>query len=86
MKTNDVFYRRLQNCLGQIVASRRKRLGMTQEELAQSAEVDRAFVSGIERNKRNPSFSTMARIAYGLRMKYARLVDNCEHCAESAEG
>jgi transcriptional regulator with XRE-family HTH domain len=76
-------YRRLHECLGKVISQRRKRLGMSQEELAEQAGVDRAFISSVERSKRNPSFRTVVRIAHGLRMRFARLADNCERCTES---
>jgi transcriptional regulator with XRE-family HTH domain len=71
---------RLYECLGQIVTNRRKRLGMSQEELADAAGIDRAFLSKIEGGKKQPSFGLVADIAQGLRMRYARLVQNCEEC------
>ncbi len=74
---------RLYECLGQIVTARRRRLGMSQEDLAEEAGVDRAFLSKIEGGKKQPSFGLVANIAQGLRMRYARLVQNCEECAES---
>jgi DNA-binding XRE family transcriptional regulator len=78
-------HERLHECLGEVVSLRRKRLGMSQEELAQESGVDRAFISSVERGKRNPSFSTIASIAHGLRMRFARLVHNCEQCTRSDE-
>jgi transcriptional regulator with XRE-family HTH domain len=78
---NRPVQQRLYACLGQIVAYRRKRLGMSQEELADKANVDRAFISKVETAQRKPSFGLVANIAHGLRMRYARLVHNCEECA-----
>ncbi len=75
----------LYNCLGEVIALRRKRLGKSQEELATDTGVDRAFISSIERGKRNPSFGSIALIARGLRMRYARLVHNCERCVEERD-
>jgi transcriptional regulator with XRE-family HTH domain len=73
---------RLHQCLGKVISLRRKKLGMSQEELAKQSGVDRAFISSVERSMRNPSFRTIANIAHGLRMRFARLVDNCERCTE----
>jgi transcriptional regulator with XRE-family HTH domain len=53
---------------------------MSQQELAEEAGVDRAFISNIERGKRNPSFGTVALIANGLKMRFTRLVHKCEEC------
>jgi len=68
--------------LGKAIHLRRKRLGLSQEELAEEAHVDRAFLSSVENGKRNPSFGTVASIANGLRMRFSRLVNNAEECNE----
>ena len=85
MSTYRDFKDRLFSCLGQVIALRRKRLGMSQEDLADAADVDRAFISSIENGKRNPSFGLIARIAMGLKMRFARLVANCEQCVEGSD-
>lgn len=71
---------KLIECLGKTVAQRRKRLGMSQEELAETSGVDRAFISKIERGRRNPSFALISHISHGLHMRFSRLVANCEEC------
>jgi transcriptional regulator with XRE-family HTH domain len=82
MDKRQIWHEQLHQCLGQVISARRKRLGMSQEELAEEAGLDRAFISSVERSKRNPSFRTIASIAHGLKMRFARLVDNCERCTE----
>ena len=82
MTTKRHMHNQLYRCLGEAIVSRRRRLGMSQEQLAENSGVDRSFISSVERGKRNPSFGTVASIATGLRMRYARLVSNCEACAE----
>lgn len=72
-------------CLGLVVKSRRRKLGLSQEELAEETGVDRSFISNIEGGKRNPSFGTVSDIAQGLKMKYSRLIQKCELCVESKE-
>jgi len=64
--------------LGEAIWSRRKRLGMSQEELAESCGVDRAFISDVENGKRNPSVAALAKIAYGLGWKLSKLIAQCE--------
>jgi putative transcriptional regulator len=86
MEKSKSWYEHIGHCLGQAIVSRRKRLNMSQEDLAEKSGVDRAFISSIERSKRNPSFKTMASIAHGLRMRFARLVDNSERCADDKAG
>jgi transcriptional regulator with XRE-family HTH domain len=67
-------------CLGQVINERRKKLGMSQEELAAKSGIDRAFISNVERGKRSPSFRSVAHLAGGLKMRYSRLVHKCEEC------
>ncbi len=71
------FYR----CLGEVITMRRKRLGMSQEDLAEESGVDRSFISNVERGKRNPSLGAVKSIADGLRTRCSRLVNKCEECA-----
>lgn len=44
----------------------REKAGISQEELALRASLDRTYVSGIERSRRNPSLKSMQRIANEL--------------------
>lgn len=70
------------DCLGEIIAFRRKKLRMSQEDLAQESGVDRAFISNVEQGKRNPSFGVVASIAQGLKLRMSRLVLLCEDCVK----
>jgi len=42
--------------LGQIIRSRRESLKLSQEDLADKADLDRTYIGGIERGERNPPF------------------------------
>ncbi|MGN6467939.1 MAG: helix-turn-helix domain-containing protein [Rhizobiaceae bacterium] len=44
----------------------RARVGISQEELANRAGIDRTYVSGIERGVRNPTVAILARLAAEL--------------------
>lgn len=59
---------RLPRVFGEVVRSLRKRRGLSQEHLAAAAGIDRAYMGGIERGLRNPSLTTIARVARGLDM------------------
>jgi len=83
MSQRKELQRRLYGCLGKVIMLRRKRLGISQEELAKDTGVDRAFISSIENGKRSPSFGSVQRIARGLNMRFTRLVDNTERCFEN---
>lgn len=58
----------------QIRAIRRKK-GMTQEDLAFAAEMDRTYISDLERGNRNPSFLGLRKIANGLGVTLAELLE-----------
>jgi transcriptional regulator with XRE-family HTH domain len=82
MPTNSkiIPHQHLYRCLGKAINVRRKRLGLTQQDLANESGVDRAFISNLEQGKRNPSFGIVVNIAKGLNLRYSRLVANCEQC------
>ncbi len=86
MNTRRPFYETLLQCLGEAISTRRKQLQMSQEELAAKTGVDRAFISNVERGKRNPSFGVVATIARGLKIRISRLTGMCEKCVSRVEG
>lgn len=51
---------------GQRVRKLRDERGFSQEKLAAKADIDRAFLSGIERGMENPTLFTIQAIADGL--------------------
>lgn len=50
------------------VRARRYELGLTQEELAEIADFHVNFVGGLERGTRNPSLTSMIRLAAALKI------------------
>jgi transcriptional regulator with XRE-family HTH domain len=60
--------------IGNSVLSRRTQAGLSQVELAQRVGIDRSFLSGIERGKRNPTIVTLTRLAAALDTSAAELV------------
>jgi transcriptional regulator with XRE-family HTH domain len=54
---------------GRRIRDRRIELGMTQEDFAEIAKLDRAHVSSIETGKAEPGIWTVMRIAGALRTK-----------------
>lgn len=53
----------------------RRRLGLTQEEVARRSGVHATEVSRIEAGKRDPKVSTLERLAKAVEVKPARLLD-----------
>jgi len=59
---------------------RRKR-GLSQQALALEADVDRTFVSLLERGKRQPSLDTLFRLAAALSISPTKLIARVEEVA-----
>ena len=64
---------RTPNSFGQSVRAIRVASGLTQEELADRAGLDRSYIGGVERGERNPSLSVIEKIAEGLDVTLAEL-------------
>jgi transcriptional regulator with XRE-family HTH domain len=56
------------------VRAARKATGLSQEELAHEADLDRTYISQVERKQRNVTISVLARIAKALRTTPDRLL------------
>ena len=63
---------------GEAIRARRERVGISQEELAHRADIDRTYVSGIERGVRNPTLKTIARLAKALSVPAHKLLATAE--------
>lgn len=60
--------------LGDQIRESRKAKGLSQEQLALHAEIDRSYVGGIERGERNVSFLTLVKIAICLECDVSKFV------------
>ena len=58
---------------GRNVAKVRTERGLSQNKLAEKANLDRTYVSGIERGVHNPGMKVVVRLARGLRYHAATL-------------
>jgi transcriptional regulator with XRE-family HTH domain len=58
---------------GQAVRERRGEKKLTQEKLAERADLDPTYISGIERGVRNPGIKNVARLAKALGIATAEL-------------
>jgi len=61
--------------LGMRIADLRKRRGLTQEDLAGLAEMDRSYLSEIENGHKNLSVASLIRIAAALNERPGKLLD-----------
>lgn len=63
---------------GREVASLRKKLGISQEELAFRAEVHRTYISQIERGLKSPTLAVILKVSRALRTSASKLVRSAE--------
>ena len=63
---------------GAAVRTQRQRLEISQERLAEQADLHVTYVSLVERGKRNPTLDVAERLARALNMPLSRLVHECE--------
>jgi transcriptional regulator with XRE-family HTH domain len=66
------------NAFGFLVRRRRTEVGLTQEGLAFETGLDRTYVSGIERGRRNPTLTVIAILAEGLKTTASELLQGLE--------
>lgn len=64
--------------LGKLVKTKRTELGISQEELGFRANLDRTYISGIERGVRNPSLTALVTLANGLGITVSELLYGLE--------
>ena len=64
--------------VGAAVRSRRKELGLSQEELGYKAKLDRTYISGVERGVRNPTVGSLRRIASSLETQTSQILSAAE--------
>ncbi len=63
---------------GRNVARIRGERGFSQDKLAEKADLDRTYVSGIERGVRNPGLRTILRVAKALSVSIGELCKGVE--------
>lgn len=63
---------------GKVLRTVRKESGLTQEQLAHAAEIDRTFVSMIERGTRQPTVRVLFRLASAMQIAPSRLIQLTE--------
>ena len=64
----------LRRAFGHRLRTRRLAKGLSQEQLAEQAELHWTYISGIERGRRNPTLNTLGRLARALDLPVSRLV------------
>ncbi len=64
--------------IGDFLRDAREAAGMTQEELALKAEVDRPYISLLEHNKKSPTLKMLFRLCDALGVKASDLIARVE--------
>ena len=67
--------------LGRAVHAIRAEKGMSQTQLAEATGFIQAWISHVERGRRNPSWSNVVRLAGGLGVSVSELAMRAEACA-----
>lgn len=68
---------------GKVLRAVRKEVGLTQEQLALAAEIDRTFVSLIERGERQPTVRIIFKLATALHVPPSQLIQLTERRVDS---
>ena len=72
--------------LGKVIQQRRKQLGLTQQQLAERAELHRTYISDVERGERNLSLESVYQLSKGLSTLISTLFAEAENDALKAAG
>lgn len=62
--------------LGKNIRDARKNTGLSQENLALKADLDRTYVGGLERGERNPTVLSMLKLCEALDVSLSSLLDS----------
>jgi transcriptional regulator with XRE-family HTH domain len=63
----------IQQRFGKAIRRRRRELDLSQEELAERAELHRTYISDVERGEVNPSLDTIERLTKALEVSITQL-------------
>jgi len=69
--------------LGDELKKARTAAQLTQEELSYAAEIDRTYVSMLERNKKSPTVDVLFRICKALGVSASEVIARVERSAKS---
>lgn len=78
-----VFTIKVEEAFGKVVRKERTTIGISQEELALTCNLDRTFISMLERGKRKPTLTTIFALSVGLKVRPRDLVSATEEIINS---
>ncbi len=68
----------IENNFGMILRKYRKNRKLSQEDLALEADIDRTFLSELERGVRKPTINTVFALCYALKVKPSEMIREVE--------
>jgi transcriptional regulator with XRE-family HTH domain len=74
--SNDYKEKQFLDSLAKRIASLRKQKGLTQEKLADAADIDRVALANIETGKRRPTVTTIYRLSHALGVNVGEIFKN----------
>ncbi len=72
----------LQQIFGETIKKIRLKKGLSQETLAFEADIDRTYISDIEKGKRNISIQVVYKLALALQISFSDLIKEIENHGE----
>lgn len=72
MTRGNFYYKRLGEC----IITHRKKLELSQQQVATLSDVDRSYLAEVEEGKANPSIRFLHKISKILKLKVGRLIKN----------
>jgi len=69
---------KLEQAFGQILREYRKRANLSQEKLAQESDLDRTYISLLERGLRQPSITTVFQLSAALNISSTAIISALE--------
>ena len=82
MSPIDRTYADILNPCGRAVRVRRKRLGLSQEQLAEASGLHRTYIGGVERGHRNLTLTAIAHLSAALDVSPAELLAEAERLTD----
>jgi transcriptional regulator with XRE-family HTH domain len=69
---------KLEQAFGQILREYRKKANLSQEKLAQESDLDRTYISLLERGLRQPSIKTVFKLSTALKIPSTEIISALE--------
>ena len=69
---------KLEQAFGQILREYRKKANLSQEKLAQESDLDRTYISLLERGLRQPSITTVFQLSAALKISSTAIISVLE--------